>query len=158
MITSRQMQAGDEELTFAWRQDAATVAAAVDQTPTTLTTHRVWFLTRLSEPDRVVHIVEQDGVPIGMFTATLRKEHAELGYLVAPEYRGRGLAKEIRRMGIERIGAWRPDLRLLRSDIRKENVRSLRTALRGGARVVGETPDGFVHLETDLVLVETAAA
>lgn len=85
---------GDEELLLVWANDPATRRNAFSPERITSATHRVWFHSRLRNPDGCrLYIVEtMDGVPLGFVRFERSGQDWEVHYALAPVFRGRGLA------------------------------------------------------------------
>lgn len=146
----RSLYPADEALTFAWRSDPEVIAAAVYQKAPTLDEHAAWMWDRLSDSMHRTFIVERDDRPVGMFTITTHSsERCSLGYMIAPEFRGLGLAKLLRAEAVAFVRS-NTAHRVLDSRIRVENIRSIKTALRAGARQIREPEDGFIRFEQAL--------
>jgi RimJ/RimL family protein N-acetyltransferase len=97
----RRATAADEARLLAWRNDPETRAQAFTSHVVKPDEHRRWLRARLDDPNMLLTIAEHDGGPAG----TVRLDRhgpaiVELSLTIAPEYRGRGLAKEAIRLGV----------------------------------------------------------
>ena len=146
LLTTRPLDIRDLAMTYAWRCDPVVRQAAENQREPDAEQHAVW----LEERRGAAHIVMSYGVPIGMFTVLRAGEDAAtIGYMVASEYRGAGYGRVVRQLALVMIRARAPQVKVLRSRIRVENVRSLVTALKAGA-ILTSVVDGFAVLEQKL--------
>lgn len=147
----RRLDPSDELLTFSWRLDSAVIAAAAIQKAPTFWEHHLWMRERIHGERHRTYVVLRGELPIGMVTITVQTPaRCSLGYMVAPEFRGQGLAKWVRRLALNCIRGNMPEMRFLESRIRIDNARSIKTALRTGATLLGEPVDGFVSYEQAL--------
>ena len=102
-ITIRPATMDDAEALFAWRNDELTREMSTTPDAVDLEGHVGWLGRRLADPDCRFWIAETDGEPAG----TIRFEGTEpatVSWTVAPGFRGRGVAKEMARLGMEREG------------------------------------------------------
>ena len=95
MLSHRPATLADAELLCAWRNDALTRAMSRN---TGLFTVEA-MAARLVEPDRVTYVIEKDGVPVATTGFTYGHE-VEFSITVAPDWRGRGLSREIAVLGV----------------------------------------------------------
>lgn len=149
VITSRPLQAIDAQLSFRWRCDPATIAAAFHQAAPTAAEHEAWMAARLAGGRHATRLVARDGHLIGMYTVTREAPgRVSLGYMVEPDDRGRGYARLVRAEALEHVRGQMPDVQVVESHIRVENRHSLRVAEWMGAVRKGPPVDGFHRLET----------
>lgn len=66
--------------------------------------HREWFEDLVSDPDRELFIVEEDGVPVGTVGAERVEGATELSWTVAPASRGHGVGRRMVRQLARQIG------------------------------------------------------
>lgn len=92
----------DEAILLAWANDAATRAASRSHDPIDAADHHRWLESRLATPDDArMWIGESDGVPIGVVRFERRTpDSVEVSITIAPEARGRGLARPLLEAGI----------------------------------------------------------
>jgi RimJ/RimL family protein N-acetyltransferase len=137
----RPATADDSERLLEWRNDAQTRAMAVVQAAVERATHARWLAARLSHADTLLTIAEQDGEPVG--TVRLDRhgpDTAELSITIAPEARGRGLARPAIELGVEHAHReW--GVTRVTAQIRPENTASLRAFAAAGFETVRERSD-----------------
>src|SRR4051794_19839016 len=93
-LALRRAGPGDEELLLHWRNDAATRAASFSQKPIDPATHHAWLERALADPDTLVLVAEEAGQPVAQ--VRMNRTAAGIGEIhvvVAPEARGRGVAR-----------------------------------------------------------------
>lgn len=73
-----------------------------------------------------IFIAEVDGVPVGTVRLVRHPHELEMGVVIAPEHRGRGLAAKMIKLGAQE--AWIPVVAYVRED----NERSLRAFRKAG--------------------------
>lgn len=93
----RHARMSDEVLVLNWANDPETRQNSFSPDPISVDTHRQWFRNRLRDLDGCcLYIVEtKDGIPIGQVRFEKNDSVWEIGYLVAPHFRRRGLGRPI---------------------------------------------------------------
>lgn len=130
MIVLDPAKARDWADLFAWRNDEATRAASVGQSPIALAAHLKWLEETLTSDARRLYVARdpQRG-KAGMARLDIDKTSIELSLAVAPEHRGHGYAGQIIRELVTvalALGGPGATNRPLRAVVREENFRSLR--------------------------------
>ncbi len=59
----------------------------------------------INSPEISWFVARRDGIRVGLFTAVQREQATEIGYWIAPEFWGQGLAKAIVALGIKALNA-----------------------------------------------------
>ena len=93
-VVVRRAALADRDVLLAWRNDPDTRAASRSTEVIDPEEHARWYDAMLADPDRLLLIGEQDGIPIGTVRFDPRDpEHdVEVSLTIAPEHRGMGLA------------------------------------------------------------------
>lgn len=109
-----------------WANDPATREASFDREPIAPAEHKSWLAGVLGDPGRRLWIAEEAGIPVGQ----VRVDRAADGVGVvsiglAPGVRGRGLGREILRLGLAAASA-ELGVRRARAVVRRSNVPSRR--------------------------------
>lgn len=125
----RRATMADAKMLFDWRNDPETCAASINSDPPQWEGHQKWLDASLCNPERALLIAEVDGVPVG----TVRIDHGEeteLSWTVAPDQRGKGIAKQMVELACppEHVVA----------KIKPENVASQKVAESAGFMLVEE--------------------
>lgn len=128
----RQAKMADADLLLAWRNDPLTRQMSRNQDVVEMDGHVAWLSKRLSRVSPQLHMVMMMDERIGNFApvATFRIDGDELSYTVAPEHRGKGIAKQM--LAKIRADARRP----LTAEIKRDNMASIRAAESAGHTVV----------------------
>lgn len=134
----RPVRQADETLLLRWANDPATRAASRVHDPVTPADHRRWLRRRLAAPhDARLWIGEIDGVAIGVVRFERRIPTAvEVSITVAPEARGRGLARALLEAGLAAARVAFGPVTVL-ADILPDNEASLRLFTQSGFTPVG---------------------
>jgi RimJ/RimL family protein N-acetyltransferase len=134
----REVIPADLPIHFEQQRDPASVAMAVVPARSREAFDAHWERL-LGDPSVIVRSVVADGEVVGSAVSFLRSGERQVGYWIAREHWGRGLASEALRDLLEEI-----DERPLFARVVPHNRGSLRVLEKSGFRVVGEErgPDG----------------
>ena len=102
VVALRPATAEDEAMLLEWANDPGTRAASRSHEPIPPADHQRWLVRRLATPDDArIWIGESDGLPIGVVRFERRgPDRVEVSITVAPDARGRGLARPLLEEGI----------------------------------------------------------
>jgi uncharacterized SAM-binding protein YcdF (DUF218 family) len=100
-VTLRRADAADGETIWRWRNDPAARAASLGQGDIALDAHLDWYRAALDDADRAFFIGMADGRDIGFVRLDRAGAEATLSIVLAPEARGRGLARPFLSAAIE---------------------------------------------------------
>lgn len=134
-IAARPARRTDATLLLAWRNDPATRAASRSTAEVDQAEHEAWLGRVLADPGRMLLVVEEQGEPVG--TVRFDREEPELwevSVTVAPEARGRGLARQVLAAG---EAAWRREVGTgpaVLASVRPDNTASTRLFRSAGYR------------------------
>lgn len=137
MITLRHATHEDARVLFEWRNDPATRAASLSPQPVRWEDHLCWLNAVLEDAGRQLMIAEHDGQAIGTLRADSGDGVTELSWTVAPDARGKGLAKPMVQALRDRVSG--PVCARVRSD----NAASIRIAEHIGL-ILSEEQDGVL--------------
>lgn len=132
----------DAATLLAWRNDPETLAWSRGHQPVASPVHEAWLAASLTNPDRLVLVVERAGVPV----ATVRFDREaggawEVSITVAPEQRGRGLASGVLTVGEGALLA-RTGAATVLASVHQDNTASRALFRRAGYRPANRPPDG----------------
>ena len=101
-VALRPVEPGDEDVLLTWANDPATRAASRDHAEIAPADHHRWLEQRLAAPGEArLWIGEVEGHPIGVVRFERRTPMVvEVAITVAPEARGRGLARPLLVAGV----------------------------------------------------------
>ena len=138
MMTLRPATLQDVKLLFKWRNDPETRRASHNQEKVGWKEHFSWVARVIDDPNRKLYIAEEDNDPVGSARADLSEGIWELSWTVAPDARGRGVAKRMVAMLANRIAE------PIRAEIKAGNMASVRIAEHAGLEFEKEA-DGVLH-------------
>ena len=116
-----------------WRNDPETRHFRDDPRLIEPDEHAVWLERRQRSESRV-YVCEYAGRPVGNITLDVSARGCELGWIIAPEWRGRGIGKAMVGAAIKMMPCDRP----LWCKMRDDNIASSRLALSCGFRLSGK--------------------
>lgn len=96
-VQLRQASIQDAKQLLAWRNDELTRLSSHTQDLINVTTHQAWLETTLKNSNRKLVIAVYQGKDIGSLRADYdaKKQAWELSWTLAPNFRGKGLAKDM---------------------------------------------------------------
>ena len=130
--------ARDAELLLEWRNDPDTVNSSHETGKVQREEHRSWLSRIIGTADRHLLVAEEKGSPVGTVRADFSNGVYELSWTVAPDYRGRGLGKQMIAMVARQITA------PIRAEVKSNNVASVRIAEHAGM-VFEREVNGVLH-------------
>lgn len=91
----RHAELADAEILLQWRNDKDTRHASHNSAPVSRESHLAWLKKVIDDQNWRLFIAEENGVAVGTVRAVLVEGAWELSWTVAPEARGRGMAKKM---------------------------------------------------------------
>lgn len=85
----------DADILLKWRNDPETRMASVNTAEIKLEEHISWLKRVLDDSDKYLFIALQNNEKVGTVRADLSDDSYELSWTVAPEHRGKGIAKKM---------------------------------------------------------------
>ncbi len=131
-LTIRKANAEDLMLVYNWNNDPEVRRQSFNPEPIPLANHQAWFGARLSDATTPIYIAEAKGVPAAQIRFTLQGSTATIGYLIAREYRGKGLGHVVLLKGVERLKHDHPEATLVEGLVQRENPASVRAFEKAG--------------------------
>lgn len=128
----------DTGLLLEWRNDTQTRAASHNQAVIQESEHSAWLTAVLADNSRTLYIAEENGIAVGSIHADNCQGFHELSWTVAPEARGRGIAKCMVALLADHITGQ------IRAEIKTGNQASCRVAEHAGMRLE-RTTDAVLH-------------
>lgn len=123
----RQATLNDAKVLLEWRNDPVTRHFRNDPRIITIEEHLLWLKKRQSS-DNKIYIFEDRGIAVGNICVDVSARGVELGWIVAPNYRGNGIANKMVELVKERF----PDSTIFWAKIRFDNVASIKVAKKAG--------------------------
>ena len=141
-VVLRPVTPDDEGLLLEWANDPGTRAASRVHEPIRAADHHGWLERRLATPaDARLWIGESDGVPVGVVRFERRSPTSvEISITVAPDTRGRGLARPLLDAGLAAARAAFGPVTIL-ADVLTGNDASVRLFTGAGFVPVAGAPD-----------------
>ena len=132
-MTARPATLADSAFLLRLRNDAATVAAARRQQVVREDEHAAWLANCVVNPDRALMIVIRRGRRLGTYRLEgFGSTVVEVSLTVAPEWRGRGLAREVVALAVRHARRHGYAGTALIAQVRVENRPSLIAFLHNG--------------------------
>jgi UDP-2,4-diacetamido-2,4,6-trideoxy-beta-L-altropyranose hydrolase len=132
--------AGDRRAVFEWRNDPLIVSLGGSRRAVTWEEHTDWYDRVLDDGERhLLFIVESKGRGIG--TVRFDREGEDVAMVtiyLLPAFIGRGFGVPMLREGCSRALSQWPSVRVLRAEIRVDNLRSIRAFEKAGFRPSGK--------------------
>lgn len=129
---------GDAARLYAWRNDAETRRASRSTAPVSWEEHLAWLDASLGSGERRLAIAEEAGEAVGVVRVDRREDGWEVSWTVAPEARGRGIARRMLTLRVADLDGQ------ITAVIRQANIASARVAAAAGFVRAGRTEqDGF---------------
>jgi RimJ/RimL family protein N-acetyltransferase len=141
-MTLRPALIEDAQKLLDWRNEAATRNASHNLGTIGMDEHMAWVTATLKNPDRRLYIAESGDMPFGTVRADFSGGVAELSWTIAPEFRGRGLAKlMVAALAAQITGA-------IRAEVKETNSASIRVAESAGMSLE-KSLDGVLHFKRE---------
>ena len=137
-IRLRAVTIQDADLLLDWRNDPETRNASHNTVTVQREEHIAWLTKTLSNARRQLFVAEESGVPVGTVRADLSDGVYELSWTVAPNARGRGVAKRMVALLTSQISE------PIRAEVKCGNMASAKIAEHAGMEFYREA-DGVLH-------------
>ncbi|GGF13931.1 UDP-2,4-diacetamido-2,4,6-trideoxy-beta-L-altropyranose hydrolase [Hymenobacter cavernae] len=133
-LTLRPATAADSEQLFQWANEPAVRQYSFNPNSVTRAEHEQWFQDRLSDPNAFLVIAEDPAThqPAGLIRFSVADTEATLSYLLASDYRGRGLASGLLVSGTRQLLQQFPTVRRVLGHVQTVNLASIRAFERAG--------------------------
>jgi len=116
----------DADMLLGWRNNPETKIASHSTSEVVKEEHIAWLTKTLNNANQKLLIAEEDGTPVGTVRADLSEGVWELSWTVAPNARGRGVAKRMVALLAHTISD------PVRAEVKAGNVASARIAEYAG--------------------------
>ena len=126
----------DEEILLAWKNDITTRENSGDSRMVTPEEHHDWFVKRLESKNVLLYIFEEGGVPAGQGRLDVFGYTAEISYGLGPDYRGKGLGRQILQLLEEKLFLDEnlQEVKILYAQVKKDNAASRKLFVENGFR------------------------
>lgn len=102
-VTLRRATMADADVLLQWRNDALTRQFSLNQAEVTEQQHRQWLQHSLNSTTRQLLIAEHAGKAVGTVRVDSDQHKHVISWTLAPEQRGRGLAKAMVALLVNRL-------------------------------------------------------
>ena len=133
----RKVRLDDKDLLHSWSNDPVTRKHSFNSDSIPYEAHEKWFANTLSSDSRLQFILEKSGVPIGQIRLDIEDEIGEIGYSIAPEYRGNGYGNVICNMLIEYSRKYLSIKKII-AQVKTDNIASKKCFIKNGFQSVFE--------------------
>jgi RimJ/RimL family protein N-acetyltransferase len=144
-LSLRSIREQDYNLLLEWVNEPAVRKASFNPSIIAESEHKAWFHRVLSSTKVQIFILEKNRVPVGQirFDESSDPNSFEIDFSIDKNMRGRGLGKELIRLGIEKH--WRPGFGEVQytAKVKPENLASQKSFLNAGF-IAGETSDDAI--------------
>lgn len=137
-ITLRSATIQDSDLLLEWRNDPETRKASYNTAEVHRGEHASWLARTLDHPHQRLLFAQEDGAPVGTVRAAFSEGVWELSWMVAPNARGRGVAKRMVALLADQI------CEPIKAEVKVGNMPSARIAEHGGMELDRQA-DGVLH-------------
>jgi RimJ/RimL family protein N-acetyltransferase len=138
IIVLRPVVLQDADVLLAWRNDQKTRNFCHNTAEVRQEDHLTWLLQAIANPNRRLFIAEENGIPVGTIRADWSANAWELSWTVAPDARGRGVAKRMVALLAQEFFA------PIRAEVKAGNTISCRVAEYAGMTLAQEIA-GTLH-------------
>jgi UDP-2,4-diacetamido-2,4,6-trideoxy-beta-L-altropyranose hydrolase len=122
----------DLHLLFDWANDPEVRRHSFNPDPIPLQDHTRWFHTKLDNPDAILYLAEADGKPAAHIRFDIHGSTATISYLIAADYRGKGLGHAVLLKGIQQLLQARPDVLSVEGLVQQDHKASVRSFEKAG--------------------------
>lgn len=124
MLYLRKARSSDVDLLYKWANDPAVRRNSFRSEPISYETHVDWFRRMMANESILQYILMENDEPVGQIRLSIENAEAEIGYSIAPEFRGRGYGHKILRLTAETVKKDHPGIKRLIAKVKPENAAS----------------------------------
>lgn len=128
----RSVEMSDADLILEWVNDPMDRANSFSSDPITLKEHIAWLESALQNSSMRLYVMMLDDQCVGHIKLKIEGKAAEIGYCVAPEWRGIGLAKAIVALVVNEVKQSLPEVKMLTAQVRPANIASVKALEANG--------------------------
>lgn len=121
MVVLRKAVPSDMEILFKWANDPLVRKNSFNSEPISYETHKAWFKRMMDNPEIHQYILVDGGLEVGQIRLNVDGREAEIGYSIAPEYRGMGYGKKILQLIKEEVHKDLPQISTLVAKVKPDN-------------------------------------
>jgi UDP-2,4-diacetamido-2,4,6-trideoxy-beta-L-altropyranose hydrolase len=128
----REVNANDSKFLYEWRNDPVIRRVSREDGIIPLEDHQKWFSSVISDPKRILLLIERGGSAIGVVRFDFESECAEVSIYLVPGNVGGGLGGGVLRKSEQWLKAKRPNVTIINAEVLGDNRRSHNLFKRGG--------------------------
>lgn len=128
----------DAPLLLAWRNDETTRRNSIVQDVISSKQHEKWLAESLTNPARQLFIAQINDTAIGTVRVDSNADVKTISWTLAPEHRGKGLAKEMVKFLVDKLNG------SILAQILPDNIASIRVAEHAGLKYQ-RTENGIMY-------------
>ncbi|CAA9278586.1 MAG: hypothetical protein AVDCRST_MAG95-3153 [uncultured Adhaeribacter sp.] len=132
LLFLRKAQPSDLMLLFDWINEPAVRQFSLNPAPVPLAMHTSWYQHKLTDKNCFIFIAELRGVPAGMIRFDLSNQEAIISYLLAEEYRGKGLGVLLLQKGLQSFRMATTRFKTISALVQQHNIASVRAFEKAG--------------------------
>jgi UDP-2,4-diacetamido-2,4,6-trideoxy-beta-L-altropyranose hydrolase len=122
----REVTIDDLLLIYYWNNDPDVRFNSFNPETITLENHSNWFREKLKSADCKIYVIESLEKPAAQIRFTVTENIATISYLVAAEFRGKGLGVGVINLGLDRLKVDFPKIALVEGLVKCSNKASIR--------------------------------
>ncbi|RAU82969.1 UDP-2,4-diacetamido-2,4,6-trideoxy-beta-L-altropyranose hydrolase [Pontibacter arcticus] len=128
----RDVTSDDLLLLLDWANDPEVRAHSFNPDPITLENHTRWLTSRLQDKAAKLYIAEIATQPAAHIRFEVTQQTATISYLIAKEFRGKGLGHTVLQKGVKKLLGQMPEVRLIEGLVQPDNIASVRAFEKAG--------------------------
>jgi len=136
--TLRKIIDTDEALLFYWINDPEVRKWSFNKCAITLDEHRIWFRQKLNDENVLIWILEHEKISAGMVRLEKKDTNVYLNYLIAPQSRGKKLARKMLKMAMIELNNYWKNVKVLAFTL-PENIASIKSLENAGFYLNGSS-------------------
>ncbi|HNX68449.1 MAG TPA: bifunctional UDP-2,4-diacetamido-2,4,6-trideoxy-beta-L-altropyranose hydrolase/GNAT family N-acetyltransferase [Candidatus Omnitrophota bacterium] len=134
VIRFQPVRAADRALIYHWSSAPEVRAVSFHSAQILWKEHCRWFNEKLRDPDCLFLKAVLRDRTIGQIRFDARGERATISVVLAPQYRGKGLAARVLRAAVHQVLRTRSEIKMVDAFIKKENHASVKAFQKAGFR------------------------
>jgi len=127
----RKINVGDEKILLNWMNDPEVRKHSFSSNTITQAEHKNWFKSKLCSPNVFFFILENNNRPAGLVRLEREDNKVLLGYLIASQFRGSGLASKMLKMAMNEVRRHWQNINIFAYTL-PGNTASIRSLLKAG--------------------------
>lgn len=136
----RKASSDDLMLLFNWANDPVVRSHSFNTASIPLEIHTGWFNSKLDNPNSMLYIAEVQQKPAAHIRFEIADKTAVISYLIAKDYRSKGLGHAVLIKGMKELLKERTDLNLIEGLVQQENMASVRAFQKAGFDIADNDP------------------